>query len=280
MKQCFGYVRVSTVKQGDGVSLEAQKDAILEYANRRGLTISRWFEEKETAAKEGRPVFNQMVARLRRGDAVGLITHKIDRSARNYHDWAVISDLADSGIEFHIATESFDFNTYGGRMAADFMAVVAANYVRNLKTEIRKGQQGQLKIGLYPWPAPIGYQNNGAAKVKTPDPVMASKVKQAFELYASGTHSIRSLVTEMDRCGLRNAVGQPLTKTGIEKLLGNAYYCGLIHIGRTGQTFKGAHEPIIGTALFQHVQDIKSGKAVKKITRHNHLFRGLFRCQH
>ena len=280
MKQCFGYVRVSTVKQGDGVSLEAQKDAILEYASRRGLAICQWFEEKETAAKKGRPIFNQMVTKLRRGDAAGLVTHKIDRSARNYHDWAVISDLADGGIEFHIATESFDFNTYGGRMAADFMAVVAANYVRNLKTEIRKGQQGQLKIGLYPWPAPVGYRNNGAAKLKTPDPQKAPLVKLAFDLYASGTHSIRSLVIELDRRGLRNGTGHPLTKTGVETLLSNVFYCGLIHIKRTGQTYRGAHEPIIGVAQFQRVQDIKSGKAVKKVTRHNHLFRGLFRCQH
>lgn len=208
------------------------------------------------------------------------MTHKIDRSARNYHDWAEISDLADGGIEFHIATESFDFNTYGGRMAADFMAVVAANYVRNLKTEIRKGQQGQLKIGLYPWPAPVGYRNNGGAKVKTPDPQTAPFVKLAFDLYASGTHSIRSLVIELKKRGLRNSTGKALSKGGVEILLSNAFYCGLIHIKRTGQTYKGAHEPIISTTLFQRVQDIKSGKSVKKVTRHNHLYRGLFRCQH
>jgi site-specific DNA recombinase len=280
MKQCFGYVRVSTLKQGEGVSLEAQKDAILEYANRKGLAICQWWEEKETAAKEGRPIFNQMVTQLKRGLAAGLITHKIDRSARNYHDWAVISDLADGGIEFHIATESFDFNTYGGRMAADFMAVVAANYVRNLKTEIRKGQQGQLKIGLYPWPAPVGYRNNGGAKLKTPNPQTAPLVRHAFDLYASGTHSIRSLVIELKKCGLRTDTGRPLSKTGVEKLLSNVFYCGLIHIKRTGQTYKGAHEPIISVRQFQQVQDIKCGKTVKKITRRNHLFRGLFRCQH
>ena len=32
MKQCFGYVRVSTVKQSDGFSLSEQKAAICEYA--------------------------------------------------------------------------------------------------------------------------------------------------------------------------------------------------------------------------------------------------------
>lgn len=280
MKRCFGYVRVSTVKQGDGVSLEAQKDAILEYARRRNLTITQWWEEKETAAKQGRPVFNSMVASLKQGDAMGLVIHKIDRSARNYHDWAIISDLADSGIEFHIATESFDFNTYGGRMAADFMAVVAANYVRNLKQEVRKGQRGQLKIGLLPWAAPVGYKNNGAAKLKTPDPAAAPLVRLAFEFYARGTHSIRALVIEMARRGLRAHSGRPLSKTGIEKMLGNPFYCGVIRVRRSGECFKGAHQPIITTKLFERVQDIKSGKKVKKVTRHNHLFRGLFRCQH
>lgn len=280
MKSCFGYVRVSTVKQGDGVSLDAQKEAILEYATRKSLAISEWWEEKETAAKQGRPVFNRMVASLKQGEAQGLVIHKIDRSARNYHDWAIISDLADNGIEFHIATESFDFNTYGGRMAADFMAVVAANYVRNLKAEVRKGQLGQLKVGLLPWAAPVGYQNNGAAKAKTPDPVMAPRVKQAFELYASGTHSIRTLVIEMEKRGLRSHGGKPLNKSGIEKMLNNPFYCGIIRVRKTGETFRGAHRPIISAALFDKVQDIKSGKKVKKFTRHNHLYRGLFRCQH
>jgi site-specific DNA recombinase len=280
MKPCFGYVRVSTVKQGDGVSLEAQKDAILEYASRKNLTITQWWEERETAAKQGRPVFNRMLERLVKGDAKGLVIHKIDRSARNYHDWADISDLADTGIELHIATESFDFNTYGGRMAADFMAVVAANYVRNLKTEIRKGQLGQLKIGLLPWAAPVGYLNNGAAKLKTPDPIMGPLVKRAYDLYASGTHSIRSLVIEMDKQGLRSNGGKPLNKSSIEKMLGNPFYCGTIRVRKTGETWRGAHLPLVTAARFQRVQDIKSGKAVKKLTRHNHLYRGLFRCQH
>ena len=280
MKSCYGYVRVSTVKQGDGVSLDAQKDAILEYARRKQLTITEWWEERETAAKRGRPVFNHMVSRLKRGDAKGLVIHKIDRSARNYHDWAIISDLADNGIEFHIATESFDFNTYGGRMAADFMAVVAANYVRNLKSEIRKGQQGQLKIGLWPWGAPVGYLNNGAAKVKTPDPATAPLVRRAFELYGSGTHSIRTLTTEMRRLGLRSLGGKVLYQSNIERLLSNRFYCGILRIEKTGETFKGAHEPLISAALFQRVQDIKSGRKVKKFTRHNHVYRGLIHCQH
>ena len=54
MKQCYGYVRVSTQKQGEGVSLDAQREAIERFAAQRDLRISEWFEERETAAKSGR----------------------------------------------------------------------------------------------------------------------------------------------------------------------------------------------------------------------------------
>ena len=51
MKQFYGYIRVSTVKQGEhGVSLEHQREAIERYAQKNSLTLVRWFEEQETAA--------------------------------------------------------------------------------------------------------------------------------------------------------------------------------------------------------------------------------------
>jgi site-specific DNA recombinase len=278
MNQCYGYVRVSTVKQSDGVSLDEQKAAISEFATRKNLHICKWWEETETAAKQGRPVFNQMVDALKEGAAEGLIIHKIDRSARNYHDWATISDLADSGVGIHIATESFDFNTYGGRMAADFMAVVSANYVRNLRLEIKKGQHGQLKRGMYPWGAPIGYLNNGKGQLKTPDPARAPYVRMAFELYATGEFSLKSLRHELNRRGFRNRSSKPLSMCGIETLLNNQFYCGIIHLKKWGQSFQGAHEPLISAELFRRVKAIKSDRTSKKFTRHNHIYRGLFRC--
>jgi len=57
MKRFYGYIRVSTAKQGEGVSLQEQRAAIESYANRYGFSVIEWFEEKETAAKRGRPLF-------------------------------------------------------------------------------------------------------------------------------------------------------------------------------------------------------------------------------
>ena len=278
MKRCFGYVRVSTAKQGEGVSLDAQKEAITAFADGNGITIVSWFEEKETAAKKGRPIFNGMIRQLKSGKADGLVVHKIDRSARNFADWAKIGDLSDVGIDVHFASESLDFRSRGGRLSADIQAVIAADYIRNLREETIKGITGRLKQGLYPFKAPIGYLDNGGGKAKTIDPVRGPLVKLLFELYATGEHSIWSLVYEMERRGLRTHSELPLSKTGIEKVLNNPFYTGIIRIKRTGQIFDGVHEALIPVTLYEKVQHIKSGKSGKKVTKHNHLYRGLFRC--
>jgi len=278
MKTCFGYIRVSTQKQGEGVSLQEQKDAIQVFASRQNLHVIEWFEEKETAAKSGRPVFNKMLRELRRGKASGMIMHKIDRSARNLKDWAIVSELPDQGIQVYVATESLDFNSRGGRLTADMLAVIASDFIRNLREECRKGIRGRLKQGLYPFRAPIGYLDNGRGKPKTPCPRKAPLIRELFELYGSGQHSLRSLQSEMSHRGLQNHGGRPLSLHGIETILNNPFYTGLIEIKRTGETYNGVHKPVIAATLFSRVQKIKSGRCGPKVTRHSHLFQGLFRC--
>ncbi|MEO7221677.1 MAG: recombinase family protein, partial [Devosia sp.] len=278
MKTCFGYVRVSTQKQGEGVSLEAQREAIEHFASRNDITISQWFEEKVTAAKTGRPLFNSMITQLRRRKAQGVVMHKIDRSARNFADWARIGDLSDAGIDVHFASESLDFRSRGGRLAADIQAVIAADYIRNLRDECLKGMRGRLKQGLFPWAAPLGYLNNGKGKPKTLDPIRAPLVRQLFELYAGGGHSFLSLRDEMQRRGLRNVRDGVITTSGIEAILRNPFYCGIVRVRTTGEAYKGCHEPLISASLYEDIQGRKIAKAGKKVTRHNHLFAGLFRC--
>lgn len=116
----FSYIRVSTARQGQtGTSLDEQREAIRRYAERYSLTVVREYEERETAAKRGRPVFDEMLCALRAGKASGVIVHKVDRSARNLKDWADLAELIDGGIGVHFAGEGIDLNSRGGRLSAD-----------------------------------------------------------------------------------------------------------------------------------------------------------------
>jgi site-specific DNA recombinase len=278
-KSYFGYVRVSTVRQGDGVSLDAQKEAIERYCSKQGLSLGQVFEEKETAAKQGRPVFADLISRLHRGDAQGVVMHKIDRSARNLRDWATVGDLQDAGIDVHFAAESVDFASRGGRLTADIQAVIAADYIRNLRDEIRKGQVGRLKQGLYPFSAPFGYLNCGKGQPKTICPLRGPHVRQMFELYATGQYSMPGLERELYAKGLRSLCGGKVYKGKIEQILNNPFYAGLIRLKGHPAEYQGIHKPIIDTTLYRRVQAIKEDRSRRKSTKHNHLYRGLFKCK-
>jgi len=277
--QYLGYIRVSTAKQGEGVSLQQQREAIERYSQRNRLEIGKWFEEQETAAKQGRAQFEAMVKLLRRGSARGVVIHKIDRSARNLRDWADLGELIDRGVEVHFANESLDLTSRGGRLSADIQAVVAADYIRNLREETKKGFYGRLQQGFFPMPAPLGYLSNGKAQPKTPDPVLAPLVRRAFELYSTGRLNLAALSAEMYRLGLRRKGNRPIRRTTFSDMLNNPFYYGLIRIKKTGQVFTGNHEPLISRSLFERVRAVLEGKLSARTHRHDFLYRRRLRCK-
>lgn len=279
MEGYIGYIRVSTVKQGtQGVSLQEQRDSISRYAERNGLVITIWLEEMETAAKKGRPEFTKALRLLRSSKARGIVLHKLDRGARNLRDWNDIGELSDQGVEIHFVNEAINLQSRGGRLSADIQAVVAADYIRNLREETRKGFYGRLKQGFYPMRAPIGYLDHGKAKVKTIDPVRGPLVRKAFELYGSGKYNLETLGKAVEKLGLRNRNGKPVTRNGLSIMLNNSFYIGLMPIRKTGETFDGLHEPIVGKSLFDRVQRVLSGKFNGKAQRHVFPLRKALRC--
>ncbi len=281
MNMFYGYIRVSTVRQGEhGVSLQEQKEAIERYAARKGLKITAWFEEQQTAAKQGRPVFNRMLKLLRANKATGVIIHKIDRSARNLKDWAALGELIDAGIAVHFTNDSVDLSSTTGRLSADIQAVVAAHYIRNLREETVKGFYGRLKQGIFPMPALLGYLDGGAGKTKIPDPLKAPLMKMAFTLYATGQYGLKPLEEKLFELGLRSKSGKRVSDSVLSRLLNNPFYMGVIRIKKTGETYLGAHEALISKDLFDRVQAILTGRYTSGARKHEFLFRRFITCKH
>ncbi len=274
-KNYFAYIRVSSKEQ----ELSHQRKPIEEYAQKHGLTIVEWFEEKKTAAKLGRTVFARMLTRLGKDDVRGVLIHKIDRGARNLKDWANLAVLIDRGVDVQFVHDSLDLRTRGGRLSADIQAIVAADYIRNLRDEVIKGLRGRLNAGIFPFAAPVGYLDTGEGNVKIPDPERAPLVRLAFERYATGTVGLKDL-----RWGLRDAgltmrrSGKPLSLHGVSVMLNNPFYIGIMRIKKTGATYQGKHEPLISKALFERVQQVLRGRLVSRVFKHDFLFRRTVRC--
>jgi len=168
----------------------------------------------------------------------------------------------------------------GGRLSADIQAVVAADFIRNLQQETRKGFYGRLKQGLYPMRAPHGYLDCGSGKPKKPDPVVAPLIKILFAKYSTAKYSLHEMTEEMYRLGLRSWSGKTLAAKGISRILNKPFYAGIIHIGKTNETFRGIHQPLISKSQFDRVQLILKGKFHRRIHKHEYLFRRLLKCKH
>ena len=68
------------------LSLEAQEFELNEFARREHLIVVETFRESQTAKCPCRPIFNQMLDRMERGEAEGILAWHPDRLARNSVD--------------------------------------------------------------------------------------------------------------------------------------------------------------------------------------------------
>lgn len=113
----IGYLRVSTDRQAiSGLGLEAQRNAIEQYAREQGATIAETFVETESGKLKDRPKLNAALAQCRKHKAT-LVIAKLDRLARNV---AFVSALMETGVEF-VAVDA----PYANRLMLHVMSAFA-----------------------------------------------------------------------------------------------------------------------------------------------------------
>ncbi|MFL9870397.1 recombinase family protein [Paraburkholderia megapolitana] len=110
----IGYARVSTQDQ----ETHAQLDAL----RRAGIDVVH--EEKRSGATMRRPIFENLLRNLRKGDT--LVVYKLDRIARSLkHLLAVIELLHSRGCDFESLTEHIDTNSPAGRLMLQMLGAFA-----------------------------------------------------------------------------------------------------------------------------------------------------------
>ena len=83
----FLYARKSTDTEDKQVlSIQSQLNEVREFAKKEGVEILQEFQEARTAKSPGRQIFNEMIQRIEKGEASGIITWHPDRLARNSID--------------------------------------------------------------------------------------------------------------------------------------------------------------------------------------------------
>ena len=74
MLKYFIYCRKSTEEEERQIlSIEAQLQELRDYAKQNSLFVIKEFFESRTAKKPGRPIFNQMLSEIEKGNASGIL---------------------------------------------------------------------------------------------------------------------------------------------------------------------------------------------------------------
>ena len=297
MKRAVIYLRVSTAKQAnkdidpEGYSIPAQREACYRKAESLGAEVADEYTDRgESARSADRPALLAMLERVRENrDIDYVIVHKVDRLARSREDDVSIGlALREAGAQLVSVSENID-ETPSGKLLHGIMATIAEFYSRNLATEITKGMSQKAKKGGTPTLAPIGYLNvrewvdGREIRTVVPDPERAPHVRWAFEAYATGDYTYRTLLTALAARGLRTRPtkvheGKPLSMSRLGALLHNRYYAGFVTY--RGVEYEGRHEPLVDLETFARVQDVLKAHdhASERQRIHNHYLKGSVFC--
>lgn len=279
--KCVVYARVSSKEQEkEGFSIPAQQKLLREYAATHDMKVVKEFTDIETAKAAGRTLFGEMVQFFKDNKETRIIlVEKTDRLYRNFSDYVLLEQL---DLEIHLVKEG-EVISKDSRSHAKFIhgikLLMAKNYIDNLSEEVKKGMREKAEQGEWPHRAPLGYTNNRESRQLAVDEDRASIIRQLFEAYTTGRHSISSLRVLAKDFGLTyRGSNKPVSRSWIEKMLQNPIYTGVFRW--KGKVYQGTHTPILSQETFGQVQSIVSDVSKPKCNDKKFAFRGLLRCGH
>jgi site-specific DNA recombinase len=275
----FIYVRKSTGgEERQARSIDDQLAEIRELVAKMGLEIVGSFEETQSAMTKGRPQFGDMLKRIEAGEADGIIAWHPDRLARNAFDGGQVIDLIDQGKIRDLKFCTFWFEpTAQGKLMLNLAFGQSKYYSDSLSVNIRRGQRQKTKEGVWAWKAPVGYLNDPIKRTIVPDPAKAPLVKQAFETYAAGKHTLVDIRQAMNTAGLRGVSNNVMSLSRFQYFLKNPFYYGVFRLNE--ELHEGSHEPLISKALFDSVQEMMQRRSKPNTLRlKKSVYRGLLRC--
>lgn len=274
IKRVAAYVRVSTQEQKlHGLSVDAQKMKLTEYAEKNHLRIVEWYIDEGISGRKlirKRPELQRMIQDAEEGKFDEIIFIKLDRffrSVAEYHECMKrISPVVWSTTE-----EEYDLTTANGRMLVNMKLTIAELEADQTGERIDiineyKLSTGQPLTGSQPFGWVIAVDPETGRKQIVKDEDVSDILDDIIQHFLTHQSKHKTVV-------YANAVHHTgLNYRSLTKLLSNSYLCG---------SYRGNPnycEPYISKETFDRIQDILN-RNVKQYTPHRaYIFSGLIKC--
>lgn len=287
MSQCryIIYCRKSTESEDRQIiSIESQLAELHRLAERLHLSVIDVYQESKSAKAPGRPVFADVLKRIRQGRADGILCWKLDRLARNPIDGGEIIWLLQQGVIKHIQTHDRGYAPEDNVLVLNVEFGMANQFILDLSKNVKRGLRTKAEKGWLPGYAPLGYLNDrsrgkGAGTIVR-DPERFDMVKKMWSLMLSGNSSPRKIhkLASEEWC-FRTARNVMVPLCTVYRIFTSPFYCGIFEypVG-SGNWHEGSHEPMVSQEQYDRVQILLGRKGKPRPKKHSFPFLPLLSC--
>jgi DNA invertase Pin-like site-specific DNA recombinase len=281
------YARKSSESEDRQVlSIDSQIQELKDLALRHRVEVADVLTEARSAKAPGRPVFGNMMRRVRHGSIRGILCWKMDRLARNPYDAGlVLQAQLDGQLERIMTSDGIKTSDGNDRLLGTFEFALATKFIDDLRANVKRGNRARFLLGWPNFRPPAGYveQRVDGMTIVVKDPERFPLIRRAWDMVLTGTTRPTQVLAILNAdWGFRSrevkaAGNAPMSVSAFYRLLGNPFYKGIIQLAN-GETYKGKHEPMVSPEEFARVQEILGRKARPRPIEHDFVFAGLLHC--
>lgn len=264
------YIRVSTEEQAlHGDSIEAQKQALIEYAQKNQYKIIDYYiDDGFTATSLKRPSLQRLLKDVREDKIDLIIFTKIDRWSRGVRNYYKIQDVLDNHkVNWKTIFENYDTSTAAGQLHINIMLSVAENEAAVTSERIKVVFKNKIKNKeVITGKVPKGYKIENKKLVIDKETVnIVESIFSHFEIHQSKRSTMNFI---------RDELGVNLSYKTISNILSNSLYKG---------EYRGIVNycpAIIDKKRFDKIQTVLKRNISTNTSNRIYLFSSLLVCSH
>ena len=283
--RAVGLIRVSKVggRGDDLLSPDLQRTSITEYADRRGMEVTRWVEALDESGSQSRSPWwarlDEAVGWVEDGQVDAILVWRYSRAARHRRRWAVALDRVEvAGGLLESASEQLDTTTSTGRLGRGMLAELAAWEAEVKGEQWQEVHKNRRSRGLPHTSHPqLGYTVSRATGYVV-DEEAAVWVRAAYERFVQGD-TFRQITHWLNRSGHRTTRGGEWAPSNVARWMDHGFPAGWLWSETYGLT-RGAHDPIVDGdlwAAYLRKREGTRGRAPRERAA-VHPLAGLVRC--
>ncbi len=284
----FIYARKSSESEDRQVqSIEDQNNSLDKVADALKLKVVDVIAEAKSAKKpNNRPLFAEMLRRIEKGEANGILCWQLNRLSRNPVDSGEIQWLLQQGIIKSIRTPDREYLPEDNALIYAVESGTANQFILDLKKGVKRGLQSKLEKGWLPCSAPLGYLNTKTEirgeNYIVKDPERFNVIRKAWDLMLTGNHTPPKILDILNNeWGFKTRQtkrkgGKEMARSTIYAIFTNQFYAGLIPY--MGKVYEGKQEPMVTLDEFDRVQILLGRKGKPRPKQHIFAFTGCIHC--